>query len=65
MEELAARVVSNDADNREAEGARLYFPALFGKGFTRGEENGVNGMLNYAYAIVRSPHRPPPLRPGI
>lgn len=54
MEELAARVVSNDADNREAEGARLYFPALFGKGFTRGEENGVNGMLNYAYAIVRS-----------
>ena len=32
----------------------MYFPALFGDGFTRGEENDINGALNYAYAIVRS-----------
>lgn len=54
LEALSAQVNSNDPDNREAEGARLYFPALFGEGFTRGEDNGVNGMLNYGYAIVRS-----------
>lgn len=54
LELLAKRVSSNDSDNKEAEGARLYFPALFGSGFTRGEENAINGALNYAYAIVRS-----------
>lgn len=54
LETLALQVNSNDSDNKEAEGARLYFPALFGDGFTRGEENDVNGALNYAYAIVRS-----------
>ncbi|MCM1295353.1 MAG: type II CRISPR-associated endonuclease Cas1 [Muribaculaceae bacterium] len=54
LELLAKQVNSNDSDNKEAEGARLYFPALFGSGFTRGEDNAINGSLNYAYAIVRS-----------
>ncbi len=54
LQKLALSVVSNDADNKEAEGARIYFPALFGCGFTRGEDNDVNGALNYAYAIVRA-----------
>ena len=54
LEALALQVNSNDSDNKEAEGARMYFPALFGDGFTRGEENDINGALNYAYAIVRS-----------
>lgn len=54
LEYLAKQVVSNDADNREAEAARVYFRALFGEDFARGKDLPVNGMLNYAYAVVRS-----------
>jgi CRISPR-associated protein Cas1 len=54
LEQLANSVISNDGENREAEAARLYFPALFGNGFTRGEEGKVNAALNYSYAVVRS-----------
>lgn len=54
LEQLSKQVASNDSGNKEAEGARFYFPALFGNGFTRGAENEINGALNYAYAIVRS-----------
>ena len=50
---LAARVHSGDSENAEASAAQLYFPALFGGGFTRGEENGRNAALNYGYAILR------------
>ena len=50
---LADRVRSGDSENAEATAAQLYFPALFGEGFTRGEENGYNAALNYGYAILR------------
>jgi len=50
---LAERIRSGDSDNGEATAAQAYFPALFGKGFTRGEENGQNAALNYGYAILR------------
>ena len=51
---LSKQVASNDADNKEAEGARLYFAQLFGETFSRKQENATNGALNYCYAIVRS-----------
>ena len=50
---LARNVRSGDPDNLEAQAAALYFPALFGRGFTRGDDCPVNSMLNYGYAIVR------------
>ncbi len=50
---LSGAVRSGDPDNLEATAAARYFPALFGPGFTRGEESPINGALNYGYAIVR------------
>lgn len=50
---LADQVRSGDPDNWEAVAAARYFPALFGTGFTRGEECRVNAALNYGYAILR------------
>lgn len=50
---MAADVRSGDAGNLEAAAAARYFPALFGKGFARGTDNGINSALNYGYAILR------------
>lgn len=51
---MAGQVRSGDPDNYEAQGAQLYFPALFGSGFTRNDEEFINGALNYGYSIIRS-----------
>lgn len=52
---MAKSVKSGDKDNLEAQSAALYFPALFGKNFTRQNERyAVNAYLNYAYSILRS-----------
>lgn len=52
---MSALVKSGDTDNLEAQGARRYWVTLFSKDFKREKEgNGVNAMLNYAYAIIRS-----------
>lgn len=51
---LATQVRSGDPDNFEAQAAQGYFPALFGKGFTRDDACFANAALNYGYAIVRS-----------
>ncbi len=53
LHSLAARVRSGDTDNVEATAAQFYFPALFGCGFTRADETGINSGLNYGYAILR------------
>lgn len=50
---MADAVKVDDAGNLEAAAARRYFPALFGKNFTRQEDNGINSALNYGYAILR------------
>ena len=50
---LSDKVVSGDSTNQEAVASAIYFPALFGKGFTRGSENIINACLNYGYAIIR------------
>ena len=52
---LARRVGSGDPDNVEAQAARRYWPLLMGPDFRRDRDaGGVNGMLNYGYAILRS-----------
>lgn len=43
-----------DETNREGHAAKVYFNALFGKDFTRGEENSINAALNYGYSILLS-----------
>lgn len=43
-----------DVTNREGHAAKVYFNALFGKDFTRTEENPVNAALNYGYSLILS-----------
>lgn len=44
-----------DTTNREGHAAKVYFNALFGKTFSRNdEENPINSALNYGYAILLS-----------
>ncbi len=55
MKRLVPSVKFNDSDNREAVAAHMYFPRLFSYEFVRSDdENTVNGMLNYGYAILLS-----------
>lgn len=55
LKNLAKNVKCGDPENREGEGARKYFPILFGKNFIRDRElNGINTLLNYGYIILRS-----------
>lgn len=51
---ISRSVESGDRTNREAYGAKVYFGALFGKGFQRREDNVYNISLNYGYSIIRS-----------
>lgn len=44
----------NDATNREGHAAKVYFNALFGKDFARGDDNSINAALNYGYGILLS-----------
>lgn len=43
-----------DATNREGLAAKVYFNALFGMDFTRGEETVTNAALNYGYSLLLS-----------
>lgn len=55
LRRLAMTVRSGDPDNREAQAAAEYFPALFCVEFVRERElPGANAALNYGYAIVRA-----------
>jgi CRISPR-associated protein Cas1 len=52
---MAGRVRSGDPDNLEAQGARRYWPQLFGRDFRRDRDaEDANVLLNYGYAIVRA-----------
>ena len=52
---LSSKVRSGDPDNIEAQASRLYWPRLFGEGFRRESGlSGINTLLNYGYAIIRS-----------
>lgn len=54
LEEYIHELEWNDASNREGHAAKVYFNALFGMGFSRGEDNAVNAALNYGYSIILS-----------
>lgn len=54
LEALAAAVLPGDKGNREAQAAKHHFRALFGAGFTRGDDDVTNAALNYGYTILRS-----------
>lgn len=43
-----------DSTNREGHAAKVYFNALFGKGFLRGRDDTTNAMLDYGYSILLS-----------
>lgn len=52
---LSRSVRSGDPENLEAQAARHYWRLLFGKDFRRDpDEDGVNSMLNYGYAVLRA-----------
>lgn len=52
---LARQVASGDPANMEAQAARRYWPLMFGDAFRRDKDgDGINGLLNYGYAILRS-----------
>ncbi len=47
-------IVCADLSNREGHSAKVYFNALFGKTFRRGDSNFVNSLLDYGYSILLS-----------
>ena len=52
---LARQVRSGDPNNLEAQGARRYWPLLFGKEFRRERaDGGINALLNYSYTVLRA-----------
>jgi len=54
LNNTAKAVRSGDEGNAEATAAAYYFKRLFGRGFTRkNEEDTRNAALNYGYAILR------------
>lgn len=50
---MSREVQSGDRTHVEAKAAAFYFRALYGLGFSRGDEHIINSALNYGYAIVR------------
>ena len=54
LDQYVAEMELGDATNREGHAAKVYFNALFGKDFTRTEENCINAALNYGYSLLLS-----------
>ncbi len=42
----------NDETNREGHAAKVYFNAMFGMEYSRGQEIPINAALNYGYAVI-------------
>ncbi len=47
-------VTTGDKTNREGHAAKVYFNTLFGKDFSRNDNNNINAALNYGYSIILS-----------
>ena len=43
-----------DKTNREGHAAKVYFNELFGKNFSRNDNDNINAALNYGYAVLLS-----------
>lgn len=48
------QVELGDVTNREGHAAKVYFNALWGKSFSRSQDNFTNAALNYGYSILLS-----------
>lgn len=54
LREYITQIQYNDETNREGHAAKVYFNALFGSKFSRGQENSINAALNYGYSLLLS-----------
>ena len=54
LSQYIGEIEIGDKTNREGHAAKVYFNALFGKNFTRTEENSINAALNYGYSLILS-----------
>lgn len=54
LQNYISQIEFNDATNREGHAAKVYFNALFGKGFSRSIDVIENAALNYGYSVLLS-----------
>jgi len=54
MQDLISNLVVGDTTNREGPVAKVYFDSLYGKTFTRDDDDLINAAMNFGYAILRS-----------
>lgn len=54
LEKYIEEIEFFDTSNREGHAAKVYFNALFGKQFSRGQDNSINAALNYGYGLILS-----------
>lgn len=54
LESYIDQIEDGDITNREGHAAKVYFNSLFGKSFTRTQDNKINAALNYGYGIILS-----------
>ncbi len=54
LESYVEELEFNDSTNREGHAAKVYFNALFGKGFSRSGDDCTNAMLNFGYSLLLS-----------
>ena len=52
--EYSTEITNGDKTNREGHAAKVYFNALFGKDFSRDDNNDINSALNYGYGVLLS-----------
>lgn len=54
LENYIEDVKLGDITNREGHAAKVYFNSLFGKSFSRTQDNPINSALNYGYGLILS-----------
>ena len=59
LEEYVRQVQPGAVSNREGHAANVYFNALFGMSFKRGDENFLNGASSPSFPVKRSPPSSP------
>lgn len=54
LKSYLSEIELDDVTNREGHAAKVYFNALYGQMFKRGNSDAVNSAMNYGYAIILS-----------
>ncbi len=54
LKNYMAELQFDDESNREGHAAKVYFNALFGKAFSRADDDNINAALNYGYTVLLS-----------